>query len=182
MSDTHRQHRRLAAVAEPTIRPARAEDRDLLAGFLTRLSPESAYARFLVGMGGRPAPRILDGLLPQRPRGAALLAFLGEELVGHGLWVRLADPKVAELALVVGDRHQRRGIGTALAGALTADLVTEGVTHLAAVSSAENRAVARMVARAAPDARRELDGPTSTWRFPAHTPVEAPAAALPRTA
>ena len=79
---------------------------------------------------------------------------------------------------MVADTHQRRGIGTALASALTDDLVAHGVADIEVFSGSDNRAVARMLARAAPDARRELDGSTTTWKFPAR----ARTSALPRTA
>jgi RimJ/RimL family protein N-acetyltransferase len=98
-----------------------------------------------------------------------VLAFLGDELVGHALWARMPHPSVAEIAIVIADRHQRRGIGTALASAVIDDLVANGVDDIEVLSISGNRAVARMVARAAPDARRELDGPTSTWTFPARS-------------
>jgi acetyltransferase len=143
-----------------------------------QLSPESAYSRFLTGVSGQPSVRLLTALLPEPPAGGALLAFLDGELVGHGLWARLADPCVAEIAIVVADRHQRRGIGTALAGAVTEDLVAHGVTDIEVFSISDNRAVARMVAWAAPGSRRELDGPTTTWTFPAR----GRSAVLPQTA
>ena len=166
MSPHRVHHRPLAAVAEPCIRTAGPQDEALLGEFLSHLSPASAYSRFLTGLSGVPSRRLLTALLPERPRGGALLGFLDGALVGHGLWVRLADPTVAEIALVVADTHQRRGIGTALAGALSEDLVAHGVADIEVFSISDNRAVARMVARAAPAARRELDGPTATWTFP----------------
>jgi protein-S-isoprenylcysteine O-methyltransferase Ste14/GNAT superfamily N-acetyltransferase len=170
--------RHLACVAEPCIRTGDVADHALLAEFLTGLSPASWYSRFLAGRPGALSSKVLTALLPERPRGGALLGFLDGELVGHGLWVRLADPSAAEIAIVVSDRHQRRGIGTALARAVVADLVAHGIADIEVFSASTNRAVARMVARMAPDARRELDGPAMTYGFPAPgRPVE-----LPRTA
>ena len=169
----------LATVADPRIRPAGPEDRDLLAAFLTGLSPESSQRRFLTGPSGAPSAKMLAALLPEPPAGGALLAFLDDEVVGHGLWVRLRNGTTAEIALVVADRHQRRGIGTALARALIDDLAAHGVTDVEVFSSTSNRAVARMVARRAPDARRELDGPESTYFFPARS---SRSGTLPRTA
>jgi GNAT superfamily N-acetyltransferase len=172
-------HRPLATVVEPCIRVATAADRDALGDFLSRLSAESSYQRFLTGgPTGAPTRRLLAALLPERSRGGALLAFLGDELVGHGLWIRVGGASVAEIAIVVADAYQRRGIGTALASAVTDDLVAHGVADIEVFSGSENRAVARMVARAAPDARRELDGPTTTWTFRARSR----SARLPRTA
>jgi GNAT superfamily N-acetyltransferase len=169
MQQTHRPARPLATVVEPCLRAAGPADRELLGEFISRLSPASAYSRFLTGLSGEPSARLLDALLPELPVGGALLAFLDGELVGHGLWVRTGDPSVAEIALVVADHHQRRGIGTALASALIEDLVANGVDETEVFSISDNRAVARMVARAAPDAHRELDGPTATWTFPARS-------------
>jgi GNAT superfamily N-acetyltransferase len=173
-----RTHGRLATVVEPRIRVATAADRAALGDFLAGLSPDSSYQRFLTGLAGAPSRRLLAALLPDPARGGALLAFLGDELVGHGLWARAGDASVAEIAIVVADAYQRRGIGTALAGALIDDLVAHGVADIEVLSASDNRAVARMLTRAAPDARRELDGPTTTWTFPARTQD----ARLPRTA
>lgn len=75
--------------------------------------------------------------------------------------------RAAEIALVVADAHQQCGIGTALAGALVDDLAAHGVTDVEVFATSTNRAVARMVRTAAPDARKEMDGPTSTYTFPA---------------
>ena len=173
MMQVHRPDRVLAAVAAPCIRVGTAADRELMGDFLMRLSPDSTYARFLTGVIGSPSARLLTALLPERPAGGALLGFLDGMLVGHGVWIRVADGSAAEIAIVVADAYQRRGIGTALASAVTDDLVAHGVADIEVFSSSENRAVARMVARAAPDARRDLDGPTTTWTFPARASVLA---------
>jgi len=164
---TRTQRRPLACVVEPCIRAGGRADHALLGELLSGLSPASSYARFLTGRSGTPSGELLTALLPDRPEGGALLGFLDGELVGHGLWVRLADPSVAEIAVVVSDRHQRRGIGTALARAVVADLVAHGVADIEVFSTSNNRAVARMITKAVPDARRELDGPTATYTFPA---------------
>ena len=149
-----------------------------LGDFLSRLSPDSSYQRFLTDRTDALAQAPRRAAPGAARRGGALLAFLGDELVGHGLWVRVGDASVAEIAIVVADAYQRRGIGTALASAVTDDLVAHGVADIEVFSGSDNRAVARMVARAAPDARRELDGPTTTWTFRARSQ----SARLPRTA
>jgi GNAT superfamily N-acetyltransferase len=178
MKKFRRSDQALASVVDPCIRAATSADRAQLVDFLSRLSPTSSYQRFLTGITGTPSERLLAALLPERSAGGALLAFLDGELVGHGLWVRLRDSSVAEIAIVVSDRHQRRGIGTALVSAVTEDLVAEGVADIEVFSSTDNRAVARMVSRAAPEARRKVDGSTMTWNFPAL----GRSSVLPRTA
>jgi len=166
MSDIDVTIRPLASVADPCIRAGRPADRALLGGFLSELSSESAYSRFLTGRTGPPSSKVVAALLPDRPRGGAVLALLDGEVVGHGLWARLGE-SVAEIAIVVADRHQRRGIGTALARATIDDLVCHGIAEVEVLSASENRAVARMVARQAPDAHRAVDGPTTTYTFAA---------------
>ena len=56
-----------------------------------------------------PARGLVDALLPDGLRGAAVLGFVGERLVAHGLWVRVGAASAAEIALVVADAHQGTG-------------------------------------------------------------------------
>jgi GNAT superfamily N-acetyltransferase len=151
------------------IRPARPADRDLLDALLRGLSPDSAYLRFQTGLGTGPTPAVLRALLPYGPSGGAVLAFVGDGVdgvpVAHGMWARPGSARAAEIAVVVTDAHQGRGIGTALARALMAELAARGIPRVEVFSGAGNAAVARMVARQAPEAVRVLDGPMATWTF-----------------
>lgn len=175
------------AARRARIRRASPTDREVLADFLGRLSPESAYLRFLTVVTGR-SETLLTSLLPDDAHGGALLAFVDAELVGHAMW-GLRAPGIADLGVVVLDGHQRAGVGTALARALMVELSARGIEEAEVYSSAGNRAVARMVARQAPGAHHELDGPMLTFRF--HTAATSAATAgagaghsspLPRTA
>jgi GNAT superfamily N-acetyltransferase len=148
------------------IRCAGPGDHDRLAGLLRELSEESAYRRFQTGIGREPAASLVAALLPDGLRGAAVLGFLGDRLVAHGVWVRVGAAPVAEIALLVADAQQGQGIGTRIAGALIADLAARGVERVEVFASATNEAVIRMVARQAPDAVRERDGATVTYSFP----------------
>ena len=150
-----------------TIRTATAADGGDLAELLAGLSPDSAYLRFQTALGGRPTGAVVRALLPDGVRGTALLAYAGDRLVAHGLWVRVGPTRAAEIALVVADAHQRQGIGSALAAALLDDLAARGVERVEVYSGAGNRAVAAMVARAAPDAERERDGASVSYSFAA---------------
>ncbi len=148
-------------MTETVIRAAVPEDRTLLEGLLRGLSPDSAYLRFQTGLGAGPTPTLVRALL--RPRGA-LLGLVGAEVVAHGMWARIG--RAAEIAVVVADAHQGRGIGTAMAEALIDEAAAHGVRRIEVFSGRGNEAVARMVARQAPYALRVLDGPTVTWTFP----------------
>lgn len=149
------------------IRPAGPADRAGVAGLLRGLSAESAYRRFQTALPPEPGAAILDALLPEDLQGGAVLAHDGGSLVGHGVWRRAGTTPVAEIGLIVADTHQGRGIGTALARALLADLAARGVERVEVFASATNRAVVAMVTRHAPDADREREGATVTYRFPA---------------
>lgn len=144
-------------------RPASRDDREPLAAFLVGLSAETAYLRFLTGQRGAPPPRLVAGLLPEEPRGGALFGLLGDDLVAHGLWVATDEPGTAEIALVVADAHQRRGIGSRLARALAVEVAARGLEAVRMLTVASNRAVPRMIARLAPAATHELDGTTLTY-------------------
>lgn len=160
-----------------TYRCGTPRDRDALAALLAGLSPESAYARFLTAVGSGLPRAVVEALLPDGLRGAAVLGFDGDALVAHGVWVRLGPSRTAEVALVVADSHQRRGIGTALADRLVAAAAARGIERIEAFSEGGNRAVARMVARGAPGAERERAGATVSYSFE----VRRDAAAQPVT-
>lgn len=153
------------------IRAARPTDRAALVRLLRALSDESVYRRFQTALGPAPRPVVLDALLPEGPQGSAVLAYDGTVVVGHGVWRRAGTLPVAEIGLVVADSHQGRGIGTAMAEALLADLAARGVGRVEVFATATNEAVARMVARRAPDAERERDGATLTYTFLVHRNV-----------
>ncbi len=148
-----------------TLRPGTRADREDLATLLSGLSPDSAYQRFQTALGGRPSRAMVDALLPDGVCGTALLGFVGDALVAHGVWIRVGASRVAEIAILVADDHQQQGIGTELAAALLADLGARGIERVEVFSGSGNRAVHRMVARAAPDADPERDGATVSYVF-----------------
>jgi GNAT superfamily N-acetyltransferase len=149
---------RLADGAQLTIRPVRPDDSPLLADAFAQLSDESRYRRFFT---------------PLRELGAEQLAYLTEldhhdheallaldepdrACVGVARFVRVA-PAVAEPAVVVADRWQHRGLGTALLERLADRARAEGITRFSAIVLAQNRDAIRLLERLG-DATRENDG------------------------
>lgn len=147
------------------VRPGRAGDRGALAAFVCGLSLDSSYARFQAAIGPRPSAALLDALLPTRPGAGSLLAFADGALVGHGLWVPSGAVATAEIAVVVGDHHQRDGVGTALVEHLVAAALGQGIETIEAYAGSGNAAVARMLARLTPSVLVERDGPSVVHRF-----------------
>jgi len=96
------------------IRPARPEDREQLRAFHARLSKETVYFRYFSAK-----PRLTDPWLDaftqvDPPRHLVLFAFAGDELIGMASYDRLGDTDTADVAFVVDDVHQGRGVGTLL--------------------------------------------------------------------
>lgn len=123
------------------LRPIRPDDADLLRMFHERLSPESIYYRFF-----SPRPQLSDHDVAHfttvdHDRRVALIATIAGEMVAVVRYDRLGErPETAEVAFLVEDAHQGRGLGAVL------------LEHIAA--AARERGVRRFVASVLPDNRR----------------------------
>jgi GNAT superfamily N-acetyltransferase len=139
------------------IRPLAPGDRPAIAALLARLSTESRAHRFQSAAVG-----ITPATLDQVTAGHVLVAALGDQLVALGSYVARPDATQAELALVVADAEQGRGIGTALGARLAHDARRAGLREFQAEIAGSNRRVLRLL--------RGLGcGLTSTWAFGALT-------------
>jgi acyl-CoA synthetase (NDP forming)/GNAT superfamily N-acetyltransferase len=130
------------------IRPIRADDAGLLREFYARLSPESIYYRFF-----SPRPRLTDREVQHFTNvdyddRVALIATIGDAMVAVVRYDRLhpagteenARSETAEVAFLVEDAHQGRGLASVL------------LEHIAA--AARERGIARFVADVLPENRR----------------------------
>jgi RimJ/RimL family protein N-acetyltransferase len=135
------------------IRPIRPEDKALLERGIGLLSLESAYRRFL-------APKSAFTLAELRyltevdfTDHYALVAVLAKSpdvVVGVGRWVRSAEtPSDAEIAIVIADDLQGRGVGTELGRALADAARARGVERFTASMLPENVAAHRLFAKIA---------------------------------
>jgi RimJ/RimL family protein N-acetyltransferase len=101
-----------------TIRPIRPEDRNALADFHNRLSEDTRFLRYQYSKGQLTEEDLknfcdLDnyntlGLVAERGSNAP------KEIIGVGRYCRLPDDHTAEVAFVIQDSEQRKGIGTQL--------------------------------------------------------------------
>jgi GNAT superfamily N-acetyltransferase len=112
------------------VRLALAEDRPAIRAFLDRLSPDTVKARYLSPLGSlsgffgdRELVRLMERSTAER---VVLLAMVGSEVRGIGEFVKDADGQ-AELALVVEDEFQGRGIGASLLRDLEQRALDEGI-------------------------------------------------------
>ncbi len=125
------------------VRPIGPADGPALVAFHGRLSPDTVYSRFF-----SVKPRLSEAEVERfthvdHDARVALVAELGDRLVGVARYDRTASDHEAEVAFVVADEHQGRGIGTVL------------LEHLAA--AARERGITRFVAQTLPGNRRMLD-------------------------
>ena len=132
------------------LRLTRPSDALGVRNFLERLSPETRELRFLV-----PMPEVSDSTVRHftffDPRERITFAATkpgvgGEEIVG------LADAAfvgtgLAEIGIVVGDEHQKHGLGKLLSEAVASLAIKRGATHLKAQMLSGNTAMLRLFER-----------------------------------
>lgn len=135
---------RLADGSRILVRPLRPDDRERLRQGIAALSFHTRYLRFH-GAGPRPTERELDLLLQLDGRDRAAWGAV-DPVSGCGLGVaryaRLSgQPSMAELALTVVDRWQRRGLARVLLDRLARSAQAAGIERFRAIVLAENRPV-----------------------------------------
>ena len=137
--------------ADLTIRPLTAADRDLLAELPSRVSPQSAISRFHGAVSSLAGP-LLDHLLDLHDGEREALAALDSQgIVGVARFARDADdPDTAEVAILVADEWQHRGVAHLLFAPLRARALAAGITKIRADMLSENTAARRLFAELAP--------------------------------
>ena len=118
------------------VRPVRPEDEPLMVEFYAQVSDESKYYRFFA-----PMPELSEQDLHRFTHvdhvdRVALVMLLGGEMIAVGRYER-TEPREAEVAFLVQDRHQGRGIGQLL------------LEHLA--QAGRERGIERFTAEVLPD-------------------------------
>ena len=150
---------------EIVIRPIRGDDHRRLRDSHDRLSPESRYRRFL---SSKPQLTAADTRYLVEVDGcdhyaivATLPKLADEPIFAVARFIRFPDNReVAEMAIVVGDDHQRLGIGTELVSQLGQAAVERGVRRFRATMLTENLGIRRLLERLAvgPVEYRRLGG------------------------
>jgi acyl-CoA synthetase (NDP forming)/GNAT superfamily N-acetyltransferase len=128
------------------LRPIRPDDADRLRAMHGRLSPDTVYMRFFSMVRTLSARDVERLTTVDHDDRVALVALLRDEMVGVVRYARQRGTE-AEVAVVVEDAHQGRGLGPVM------------LEHLAA--AAEERGIERFTASVLPSNRRMLDVFTS---------------------
>jgi acetyl coenzyme A synthetase (ADP forming)-like protein len=147
------------------LRAPAAEDADAIVEFFAGLSEHSRYLRFhgFPALGSQLVESVLD---PDWQERGALLGSLGGRIVALANWVRLRDPRSAEVAFAVSDEFQRRGIGTRLLERLAAEAADAGIEEFIAEVLHENSAMLGVFRDAGFAVTRAREGGEVEIRFP----------------
>jgi GNAT superfamily N-acetyltransferase len=129
------------------IRPIRPEDDHALVEIFNHLSPQSVYQRFFQAL-----PELSPGMARylanvNQTNRMALVAEAQGEPVGVGRYERTNDPEVVDLALVVLDEWQNRGLGRILLRETFKAGKSNGISKFRADVLAENRRMLRLLAQ-----------------------------------
>jgi RimJ/RimL family protein N-acetyltransferase len=136
-------HRTTKTGLEILLRPVRRGDEPLLEGFFRSLSEESLYRRFLSVQRDVPHERLQRFIVIDHAKEVVILALAKQdqekEVVGLGEYHTDESAHIAELALVVRDDYQNRGVGTEMLSWLIYLARRQGLAGLTAEVLVENR-------------------------------------------
>ena len=159
------------------IRPIRPEDAPRLVAAYDRLSAHSAYQRFFATMRRIPPDwaRFLAtvdyrerlALIAERPADGEM------ELLGVARYEPTQDD-APEVALVILDAWQNRGLGTALFDALLEAARARGIGRLRAWVLADNARMLDLIRRSGEIEQRRRDGPVFELVFASGPALTAP--------
>jgi RimJ/RimL family protein N-acetyltransferase len=141
---------------ELLVRPVQPNDKRRIAQAFDRLSPETRYRRFFAPLRGL-SQEDLHYLTEVDHHDHEALAAVNPEngmIVGVARYVRADDPGEAEVAVVVGDPWQGRGVATALLQRLVARAREEGIDHFVALVMSDNTDALELFRNLAPAGSR----------------------------
>jgi RimJ/RimL family protein N-acetyltransferase len=131
------------------LRPIDASDADGILALHARLSDRTRYYRFFGAYPRIPAADLRRFVNVDHRDREALVAVLDGDLIAVGRYERLPDPpNSAEVAFVVVDAHQRRGLAPILLAHLVTAARQVGIHQFIAEVLPGNTAMMRVFARA----------------------------------
>jgi acetyl coenzyme A synthetase (ADP forming)-like protein len=146
------------------LRPVKENDREGLLRLHARASDESIYYRFFT-VSRHAADAYLERLLgPADGEHQALVALVGDDVVGVAGFEPVSDT-TAEFAVLVEDTEQHEGIGTLLIEHLASMARHRGIRQFVADVLAENTVAQRMIRRLGFEVSADLEYGTTHLRF-----------------
>jgi len=151
------------------IAPARPQDKEAVRQMHAEMSPSNIYLRFFSlspASAEREAARVTR---PPDARHCALLAWLGDQLVGVASYEPTDKAGVAEIAFAVTDHMHGRGVATLLLDHLVSNARLRGLRAFTAETLATNVAMLRVFANAGLAAKRQMSDGVVETTFPLPT-------------
>lgn len=144
-----------------TIRPICSEDKSALQEFHLRLSDETRFLRYHYSKGSLTEDDLKNycdvnyqdslGLVAEESRNGR------KHIIGVGRFIRLADPEIAEVAFVVQDSEQKKGIGTLLLQHLSVLACQRGIRYFVGEVLRQNARMLSIFRKADPMMGHEVD-------------------------
>jgi RimJ/RimL family protein N-acetyltransferase len=129
-----------------TIRPLRNGDTDTVSALFARLGERSRERRFC-GAKPRLSELELANLARVDHDRHVLVAYADGDSEPVGIARLVRTGASAEIAFAVADAHQRRGVGSTLAGELAADARAAGIAQLTATICGDNPPMVALLRR-----------------------------------
>ncbi|MBA2713916.1 MAG: GNAT family N-acetyltransferase [Rubrobacteraceae bacterium] len=128
------------------IRVATTLDREKLRGMFSRTSSETIYRRFHIAF--QKVPEWMESLMlgTDHHHKEALVAVAEEMIVGHAMYVRLDNVTEAEMAIIVEDGWQSKGVGKSLLSELEERARFRGIETFTGEVLSTNRAMLMLAA------------------------------------
>ncbi|MCS7476611.1 GNAT family N-acetyltransferase [Umezawaea endophytica] len=139
------------------LRPITPDDADRLLAFHGRLSERTRYFRYFGPYPRMPKRDLVHFSTVDHRDRVALVASLGDDIVAVGRFDRLDSGDSAEIAFVVEDGHQKRGLGSILLEHLAAAARERGLSRFVAEVLAENGQMVRVFRDAGYVVSREFE-------------------------
>ncbi|MEV6624266.1 GNAT family N-acetyltransferase [Amycolatopsis sp. NPDC051106] len=139
------------------LRPVVPTDADGLVAFHGKLSERTRYFRYFGAYPRIPERDLKRFSTVDHHDRVAFAAFLGDDIVAVGRYERLDHGPSAEVAFVVSDAHQGRGLGSILLEHLAAAASECGLRRFVAEVLAENAAMVRVFRDAGYQVSREIE-------------------------
>lgn len=148
------------------LRPIRPDDQQLLLDMFHQQSENTIYLRFFshkTTLTRRELARYTT--VDHRDR-VCFVILLGSQLIGVGRYDRAGEAPEAEVAFMISDPHQGRGIGSILLEHLAAAARENGISRFTAEVLPENRSMLHVFVEAGYDVARRFDDGVVALDFP----------------
>jgi acyl-CoA synthetase (NDP forming)/GNAT superfamily N-acetyltransferase len=149
------------------VRPITPDDADRLVALHARFSDRTRYLRFFAPYPRIPPQDLARFVNVDHLDREALVAVVGDDLIAVGRYERLGSgADDAEVAFVVEDAHQGRGVGSLLLEHLAAAARHNGITRFVAEVLPQNRPMLHVFADAGFQVNRQYEDGVVHLTFP----------------